>query len=288
MHRFADVAVVDQRGRVLMQERDEHAPTHPHRWGLPGGDLEAGERWIDAAVRELAEETGLQLPAAELTGLGRTTYFSEACGSTDEYELFVVHTDVSDADVRCGEGRQMELVDPAAVFERALHPAARMQLPDVVDSWPYRSRFDRPSSRRFAGVALVDRKGALLLQERDEHPVLDPEKWGFPGGHLEPDESFVDGAVRELAEETGVALDAGDLVLYDEIRVDHRDVHGSHDRMRVFAAATSLADADIECHEGRRMVFVDPATARRLPLTRSAAATLPGFLDSDLYARLGP
>ena len=288
MHRFADVAVVDARGRVLMQERDAHAPTHPDRWGLPGGDLEVGEQWIEAAVRELEEETGLRVSADHLVSLGRTTYYSDACGGVDEFELFVVHADVSDADVTCGEGRQMVFVDPARLFERPLMPAARMQLPDVLDSLPYRSRFDRPPSRRFAGVALVDRKGALLLQERDEHPVLDPGKWGFPGGHLEPEESFVDGAARELAEETGVRLDVGDLVLYDEIRVDHRDVHGSHDRMRVFAAATSLADSDIECHEGRRMVFVEPATARRLPLTRSAAVALPGFLDSDLYARLGP
>ena len=41
---------------------------------------------------------------------------------------------------------------------------------------------------RFASVLLVDRRGWLLLQERDEHPVIDPEKWGFVGGHVEDGE----------------------------------------------------------------------------------------------------
>lgn len=38
----------------------------------------------------------------------------------------------------------------------------------------------------FAAVILVDRRGWVLLQERDERPVIAPEKWAFCGGHLEP------------------------------------------------------------------------------------------------------
>ena len=38
--------------------------------------------------------------------------------------------------------------------------------------------------RRFSGVLLVDRKGWILLQERDEHPVIDPDCWGLVGGAL--------------------------------------------------------------------------------------------------------
>lgn len=287
MHHFASVAVVDSRGRVLMQERDEHAPVHPDLWGLPGGRLEAGEDCREAATRELEEETGLALPAEAFESLGRTRFHSEPCGSEDEYELFLTQADVADGDVTCGEGRQMVFVDPEVGLDLPLHPAARMQLPDVLDSASYRDRFGGSAARRFSGVALVDPAGALLLQERDEHPLLDPETWGFPGGHLEAGESFLDGAVRELAEETGVALSSGGLTLIAETRVDHRDVYGSHDRMRLFAAGTTLGDDDIECHEGRRIVFVDPATVRTLPLTRSAAALVPGFLASDFYARLG-
>jgi 8-oxo-dGTP diphosphatase len=36
--------LVDRRGWVLMQERDERAPVAPNQWGLVGGYLEEGER----------------------------------------------------------------------------------------------------------------------------------------------------------------------------------------------------------------------------------------------------
>jgi ADP-ribose pyrophosphatase len=44
---------------LLMVERADG-----HGWALPGGMVEPGEEPADAAVRELAEETGLQLPRA--------------------------------------------------------------------------------------------------------------------------------------------------------------------------------------------------------------------------------
>ena len=139
---------------------------------------------------------------------------------------------------------------------------------------------------RFAGVILVDPRGWILLQERDEHPRIDPEKWGLSGGHLEPGEAFEAGAYRELEEETGVRLAEGELEPYGEFVVDHRAAYGTWDLMQVFVAATTLTDADIECHEGRRIVFVDPEEALALDLTAAAALILPGFLASSDYRRL--
>jgi len=132
---------------------------------------------------------------------------------------------------------------------------------------------------------LVDRRGWLLMQERDEHPVIDPEKWGPPGGHLEPGEDPAAGAARELLEETGVRLDPAGLRLWRAIDVFH-EAYGSHDVMYVFAAAVDLADADVVCGEGRQIVFVEPSVARALDLTASASISVPGFLDSDLYASM--
>ncbi|NGZ99920.1 NUDIX domain-containing protein [Nocardioides sp. W3-2-3] len=52
-------------------------------------------------------------------------------------------------------------------------------------------------SHRFASVLLVDERGWLLLQERDENPVIDPGCWGFVGGHVDEGEEPDAAAYRE-------------------------------------------------------------------------------------------
>lgn len=137
---------------------------------------------------------------------------------------------------------------------------------------------------RFAGVVLVDRRGWVLLQERDAHAVIDPEAWGLPGGHVEDGEGFEPAAYRELAEETGVELEPGELLFWREFPVQHSS-YGTGS-MQVYVAPVDLTDADITCGEGRQMVFVDPAVVPTLELTGSAADILPAFLSSELYSTM--
>jgi ADP-ribose pyrophosphatase YjhB (NUDIX family) len=140
--------------------------------------------------------------------------------------------------------------------------------------------------RRFSGVILVDTRGWILLQERDEHPRIDPECWGLVGGHVDPGEDVESAAYRELTEETEVVAEPGSLSYFGEFEVDHSAAYGSWDLMTTYAAATDLTDDDIVCHEGRRIVFVDPGTVPGLPLTKGAGVILPAFLLSDLYGDL--
>jgi 8-oxo-dGTP diphosphatase len=53
--------------RVLLIQRAN--PPFAGRWALPGGFVEEGERVIDAAPRELAEETGLRVSHLRLLGV---------------------------------------------------------------------------------------------------------------------------------------------------------------------------------------------------------------------------
>lgn len=64
----ADVVATTPDGRVLLIERGW--PPHEGAWALPGGHVDAGETSRQAAARELAEETGVRVDAADLLQLG--------------------------------------------------------------------------------------------------------------------------------------------------------------------------------------------------------------------------
>ena len=59
------VGVVCLRGDTVLLIR-RGTPPRQGEWSLPGGRIEPGERAVDAALRELREETGVE---AEITGL---------------------------------------------------------------------------------------------------------------------------------------------------------------------------------------------------------------------------
>ena len=133
--------------------------------------------------------------------------------------------------------------------------------------------------QRFACVILVDRRGWPLLQERDEHPQIAPEKWGLVGGHVEDGEGFEDAAYRELEEETGVRMPPGGLTFWCELEAWDAT-------FRIWCAGVDLADDDIVLGEGRQIVFVDPALVFELDLADLARRVIPQFLDSEEYRNL--
>lgn len=72
------VALMDAWGRVLMQRRRLGA-AHGGLWEFPGGKIESGESPMDAAIRELAEELGIDLRADDLAPLTFAALPGEAC-----------------------------------------------------------------------------------------------------------------------------------------------------------------------------------------------------------------
>ncbi len=60
----ASAVIFDRRGRLLLQQRADGG-----QWGLPGGSVEVGESVTDAVVREVREETGLDVMPRRLVGI---------------------------------------------------------------------------------------------------------------------------------------------------------------------------------------------------------------------------
>lgn len=55
--------VVNDRGELLLERRSDNG-----RWGMPGGTLEIGENLAEAVVREVREETGIDVVVVGLVG----------------------------------------------------------------------------------------------------------------------------------------------------------------------------------------------------------------------------
>ncbi|MCR5790079.1 MAG: NUDIX domain-containing protein [Lachnospiraceae bacterium] len=68
------------------------------------------------------------------------------------------------------------------------------------------------------GVLIENEKGQLLLQRRS-----DTGEWCVPGGALEPVETFIEAAEREIAEEVGIKV--RDLRLYGLYSGPVREIH---------------------------------------------------------------
>lgn len=52
-------------GEVLIVKRHPKSRTDPEMWELPGGKVEKGEHFVDALVREIKEETNLDVDVGD-------------------------------------------------------------------------------------------------------------------------------------------------------------------------------------------------------------------------------
>lgn len=133
----------------------------------------------------------------------------------------------------------------------------------------------------FTNMVMIEDKetGKVLVQERKK-------SWtglSFPGGHIEPFESAVDSAIREVKEETGL-----------EIRNLHSCgiIHWVHkarsDRYIVFLYKTSDYSGDLLCETDEGRVFwIDPDELKKQKLSKNFENYIPMFINDNLNEAFG-
>ena len=118
--------VTDDAGRILLQRR-----TDSGNWALPGGGMEMNESLADSVVREVKEETGLDV---EVTGLvGTYTDPRHIIAYTDGevrrqfnicYTARVVGGQLAISD----ESTELRFIDPAELDSLPMHHTQRLRV----------------------------------------------------------------------------------------------------------------------------------------------------------------
>lgn len=65
-HRVVEIFTVNSKGELLVTRRAPEKKPYPNMWETTGGAVVAGEDSLDAARRELREETGIEVGVGEL------------------------------------------------------------------------------------------------------------------------------------------------------------------------------------------------------------------------------
>ncbi len=133
-------------------------------------------------------------------------------------------------------------------------------------------------TRVVAKVIVFDQDDNILIIRRSESDERRPLEWDVPGGMVEPEESYIDGAMRETKEEVGFNINTNDLPLvyttcdmteygnvvwiYYSARVDKLEptLSHEHDKYRWVAVGEALSLISY----GRQNKAIDYITTNKL------------------------
>jgi ADP-ribose pyrophosphatase YjhB (NUDIX family) len=122
----ASAVVVDQVGRILLHRRNDN-----DLWSIPGGAMEVGERIADTAVREVKEETGLEVRPEALVGIYTDPRHVVEYGDGEVRQQFsvcfacrVVGGDLAVSD----ESLEVGFFSPAEIKTMPMHESIRLRI----------------------------------------------------------------------------------------------------------------------------------------------------------------
>ncbi|WP_207783997.1 NUDIX hydrolase [Micromonospora globispora] len=113
--RAVRVVLLDAEERVLLfHTRDPDHPRLGTWWELPGGGLDPGETYLEAAVRELREETGFVVDAGQLGAASwrrRASFIHRQLRHVQDEVITLVRLDVAGPDIDAAERLDYEVED---------------------------------------------------------------------------------------------------------------------------------------------------------------------------------
>lgn len=95
LHRAVHIFVINSRGKIYLHQRSHLKDVSPMKWdSSAAGHLDAGEAYADAAVRELKEEIGIDVPSTELAA-------QIPAGEHTDHEFVELRLAHHDGPIRC-------------------------------------------------------------------------------------------------------------------------------------------------------------------------------------------
>jgi 8-oxo-dGTP diphosphatase len=121
--------VKDETGRLLLIKRG-HEPG-VGLWSIPGGRIEPGESDVAALVREVREETGLDVVAGRLLGVVQRPGLAGAVADIRDYAAVVTGGELVPGD----DAADARWLDPAAVARMDAAGQLTSGLTEALTSW---------------------------------------------------------------------------------------------------------------------------------------------------------
>lgn len=98
-HNTIHLWLYTKNGEILLQQRSHKKVIHPLLWDVSAaGHVDAGETFLDAAIRETKEELGLNLEHKDLTKIGvelhETSYCNGAIQDNEFHHVYIAELKV--------------------------------------------------------------------------------------------------------------------------------------------------------------------------------------------------
>ncbi len=130
----ASAVVVDREGRILLHRRDDN-----ELWSIPGGAMEVGESIGQTVVREVKEETGLDVEPESIVGVYSNPRHVVEYGDGEVRQQFSIcfackaiggHLATSD------ESLEVAFFSPAEIDSMPMHESIRLRIRHYLERRP--------------------------------------------------------------------------------------------------------------------------------------------------------